>query len=118
MKQSIPLVLAVLSFNSILSADDGDTKELKGMSDPLAVYTRGGAGVTSRGLNIKVGIQTKGGDSDKSIMNVFEVKGFAGDAIGWDGPYVRSNSVDSLRYRKIVTSTAETQGKYANTDHS
>ena len=69
------------------------------LSDPLAVYTRASAGVSNRGINLKFGIESKGGDSDKALMNVLEIKGIGGDAIGWDGDCIRSNSVDSLRYR-------------------
>ena len=92
-------LLFILGFSGTLVAQDSETPELKDMSDPLAVYTRAALGVTNRGINLKVGIESKGGDADKALMNVIEIKGVGGDAIGWDGDYIRSNSVDSLRYR-------------------
>lgn len=97
-KTGMPL-LFILGFPAALMAQDSETPELKDMSDPLAVYSRAAAGVSNRGVNLKFGIEKKGGDSDKALMNVLEIKGIAGDAIGWDGDYIRSNSVDSLRYR-------------------
>lgn len=92
-------VLIFMSVPVALMAQESETSDLKDMSDPLAVYTRAAVGVTNRGINIKIGIESKGGDADKALMNVLEIKGVGGDAIGWDGDYIRSNSVDSLRYR-------------------
>ncbi|MEH6584295.1 MAG: hypothetical protein V7754_20350 [Halioglobus sp.] len=88
-----------LSTPVALLAQESETPQLKDMSDPLAVYSRAAAGLSNRGVNLKFGIEKKGGDSDKALMNVLEIKGIGGDAIGWDGDYIRSNSVDSLRYR-------------------
>ena len=92
-------LLFTLGVPAALMAQSSETPVLKDMSDPLAVYTRASAGVSNRGINLKFGIESKGGDSDKALMNVLEIKGIGGDAIGWDGDYIRSNSVDSLRYR-------------------
>ena len=41
-------------------------------------------------------------------------KGIGGDAVGWDGPYERSNSVDSLRYRNF--SVDKTNGRGTQID--
>ena len=100
----------LLTLPLMLLAENNETKTLKDMSDPLAVYTRVGAGVTNRGLNIKVGLEYKSSDSDKSSMHVFEIKGIGGEAIGWDGDYVRSNSVDSVRYRNFSVSKSNGRG--------
>ena len=99
-KLALTLITCLL-WSSNLIAENNDTEALEDMSDPLAVYTRGGIGFTNKGLNIKIGIQYKSDDVNTQVMNVLEIKGFAGDTVGWDGPYERSNSVDSLRYRNF-----------------
>ena len=111
----LPLLM-LSACSTHLIAQESDADELKDMSDPLAVYTRVGLGITNRGFNIKVGLEKKGADADKSIMNVFEIKGIGGDAVGWDGPYVRSNSVDSLRFRNF--SVSKTSGRGTQIDIS
>ena len=103
-----------LAFSTEIMAESNTTEELKDMSDPLAVYTRGGVGITNRGLNIKIGIQYNTDDANKNVMNVFEIKGIGGEGIGWDGPYERSNSVDSLRYRNF--SVDKTNGRGTQID--
>lgn len=107
-------LLMILAFSTNISAESNTTEELKDMSDPLAVYTRGGIGITNRGLNIKIGIQYNTDDTNVNVMNVVEIKGIGGDAIGWDGPYERSNSVDSLRYRNF--SVDKTTGRGTQID--
>jgi hypothetical protein len=103
-----------LAFGTEIMAESNTTEELKDMSDPLAVYTRGGVGITNRGLNIKIGIQYNTDDANVNVMNVFEIKGIGGEGIGWDGPYERSNSVDSLRYRNF--SVDKTNGRGTQID--
>ena len=103
-------LLMILTFSTNIIAESNTTEELKDMSDPLAVYTRGGVGITNRGLNIKIGIQKNTDDDNKNVMNVFEIKGIAGKEIGWDGPYERSNSVDSLRYRNFSLDKTNARG--------
>ena len=110
MKQIHLLPLTLLAFTAALMAENNETSDLKDMSDPLAVYTRAGIGVTNKGFNIKIGIQYKSDDSDKNVMNVYEIKGFEGDFIGWDGDYKRSNSVDSIRYRNFSVDTTNGRG--------
>ena len=100
----------LLTLPLMLLAENNETRTLKDMSDPLAVYTRVGVGITNRGLNIKVGLEYKSNDSDKSSMHVFEVKGIGGEALGWDGNYIRSNSVDSVRYRNFSVSKSNGRG--------
>jgi hypothetical protein len=96
MKKSL---LLLLPFALPALAETDNEQELQDMSDPLAVYTQAGAGYTDKGLNIKVG-QTFDTGSDTTLgMNVFEVKGFAGEALGWADS--ADNSIDSLRYRKF-----------------
>jgi len=109
MKMTKYLIL-FLALTAILIAENNDTKTLQDMSDPLAVYTRGGIGVTNRGVNIKIGVQYKSDDKNKNQMHVLEIKGIGGDVIGWDGPYERSNSVDSFRYRNFSVDKSNGRG--------
>jgi hypothetical protein len=100
MKKSLLFVCPLaLSFSVVAETE----KELQDMSDPLAVYTQAGIGYTDKGLNLKVG-QTYDTGSDTTMgMNIIEIKGFAGDTLGWGGS-ARSNnddSIDSLRFRNF-----------------
>ena len=107
-------LLITLAFSTNISAETNTTESLEDMSDPLAVYTRGAIGFTNKGMNIKMGIEYDSGDANKNVMNVLEIKGFAGETIGWDGPYKRSNSVDSLRFRNF--SLDKTNGRGTQID--
>ena len=110
MKQIHLLPLTLLAFTAALMAENNETSELKDMSDPLAVYTRAGIGITNRGINLKFGLEYKTDDVNKNTMHVFEIKGIGGEAIGWDGDYIRSNSVDSLRYRNFAVDKTNGRG--------
>ena len=113
--KTFTIFFIMINFNIFLIAEDNTTTEkLQDMSDPLAVYSRGGLGVTNQGFNIKIGLQYKSDDVNINNMHVFEFKGIGGDAVGWDGPYERSNSVDSLRYRNF--SVDKTNGRGTQLD--
>ncbi|EJI1278069.1 hypothetical protein Q8E21_000897 [Vibrio vulnificus] len=80
-------------------ASDDDVQD---MSDPLAVFTQVGLGVTDKGLNIKVGKTYSTGKEHVAGMNVLEVKGIAGEALGWYEDEERlTDSVDSIRLRNF-----------------
>lgn len=114
MKSLSPLVfgLALLPFLSTQAAE-ADTnakpaekkaeKEIQDMSDPLAIYTQAGFGVTDKGINLKVGQTYDTGDESTAAMNIIEVKGIFGDALGWRGESVTSDSIDSFRFRNFST---------------
>lgn len=76
-------------------------EKLQDMSDPLAVYTQAGAGVSNRGINIKVGKSYDPKVPDTMAMNVLEIKGIYGDTFGWDEGVNIDNSVDSIRFRNF-----------------
>lgn len=76
-------------------------KEVQDMSDPLAVFTQVGAGFTNKGLNLKVGQTYDTHNPKTAAMNVLEVKGIAGEQIGWTGNSSRDDSIDSLRWRNF-----------------
>ncbi|MGR5065001.1 hypothetical protein [Photobacterium sp. DNB22_13_2] len=93
---SLSLITAI-SFSAPVLASDTDVQD---MSDPLAVYTQAGIGYTDKGFNFKVG-QTYDTGSDTTMgMNVVEIKGVAGDALGWNGRGA-DDSIDSIRYRNF-----------------
>lgn len=106
---SIALSVAVALSGSALA----DSQDVQDMSDPLSVYTQAGLGYTDKGLNLKIGQAYDTGDTDTMAMNVLEIKGFAGDAIGWNGRGA-DDSIDSLRYRNF--SVDLTNGRGAQVD--
>ncbi len=111
MKAKVLLPFAMLlTFTPPLMAQESDTEEIKDMSDPLAVYTRAGLGVTNKGFNIKIGVESKSGDADTNLMHIIEIRGFGGETVGRDGPYVRNDSVDSLRYRRFAVKKSNGRG--------
>ncbi|WP_394253061.1 hypothetical protein [Vibrio profundi] len=96
----IPRSIFVLTSLSITTASFAQESEIQDMSDPLAVYTQAGFGYTDRGLNVKIGQTYDTGNDVTMGMNVFEIKGIAGDVLGWSN---RNNdvSIDSIRYRNF-----------------
>lgn len=85
-------------------------KDVQDMSDPLAVYTQGGFGISDKGLNFKIGQAYDTGNPESIAMNVFEVKGIAGEALGWSGSSARDNSIDSARFRNFSVNTTNGRG--------
>jgi hypothetical protein len=85
-------------------------EQLQDMSDPLAVYTQAGFGITDKGLNVKIGQAYDTGSSDTVAMNIIEVKGFAGEQTGWSGSSERDNSIDSVRFRNFSVNTTNGRG--------
>ena len=96
-------------------ADSSDS-EIQDMSDPLAVYTQMGIGYTDKGLNFKIGQTYDTGNDATMGMNVFELKGLAGDALGWNGGglkrrnYTSNNSFDSFRFRNFSADVTKGRG--------
>ncbi|QFU77828.1 hypothetical protein EY643_09020 [Halioglobus maricola] len=89
------------------TASDSDVQD---MSDPLAVYTQVGAGVTNKGINLKAGRSYDTGSPTTMAMNVLEAKGLLGEAVGWDSGSVRDNSADSLRLRNFKVDLTNGRG--------
>jgi len=82
--------------------DDG----LADMSDPLAVFSMAGVGVTNRGINLKLAKSYDTGSPDKMAMNLIEVKGIFSDTLGWEdystNPFKDpTDGVDSIRVRNL-----------------
>ncbi|MHC5784134.1 hypothetical protein [Aliivibrio fischeri] len=74
------------------------------MSDPLAVYTQAGFGITDKGINLKVGQTYDTGNADTAAMNIIELKGIGGELLNLrnldDYPSV-DDSIDSFRFRNF-----------------
>ncbi|MDF2153546.1 hypothetical protein [Vibrio sp. CAU 1672] len=102
-----------MEFNSALAADD----EVQDMSDPLAIYTQVGGGITDKGLNFKMGKTYDTGKDNVAGMNVLEIKGMGGEALGWhDDENRRNDSIDSFRLRNFTANL--TNGRGAQVDLS
>jgi len=82
--------------------------EVQDMSDPLAVYTQAGIGYTNKGINIKIGRSYDPGVEDLMAMNVIEIKGIYGDALGTEDNL--EDSVDFIRFRNFQVNTTNGQG--------
>ncbi|UPQ88974.1 hypothetical protein [Vibrio sinaloensis] len=97
----------VFGASTVHAADN----EVQDMSDPLAIYTQVGGGVTNKGLNLKVGKTYDTGKENVAGMNVLEVKGIAGDTLGWhDDPQLTNDSVDSFRIRNFTANLKNGRG--------
>ena len=94
------IACASLLFTSINTAFAEDKKDdVQDMSDPLAVYTQAGLGYTDKGFNVKIGKSYDSGKANVMAMNLIEIKGIYGDAIG-----TRDNledSIDKVRFRNF-----------------
>ena len=105
------LTLSLLSLS--LFAENNTTEELQDMSDPLAVYTQAGIGITDRGLNVKIGQAYDTGDPKTMGMNIIEIKGIFGESLGWrdidDHPAVE-NAVEVLRFRNFSVNLENGRG--------
>ena len=108
------LVTKVASITLLLStsvmAEDAATSVdgLADMSDPLAVFTMAGFGITNKGINLKLAKSYDTGMEDKLGMNLIEVKGIYGDTLGWEDNM--NNSIDSIRVRNLTVNPNNGQG--------
>lgn len=99
-KVSFPILFCTAVLPLSVVADDSLT-DVQDMSDPLAVYTQAGVGVTNNGLNFKLGMTYDTGDPTTLGMNIIELKGLAGDFLHLGG----NDSFDSVRYRNFGLDT-------------
>lgn len=118
MNKALPLSLLSLfiSATSFSSIAEEQTNEIQDMSDPLAVFTQGGVGITDKGINLKMGQTYDSGKENIAAMNVFELKGIGGDMLGFrdnDNPMYGSvdDSIDSFRLRNFQANIKNGQGR-------
>ena len=88
--------------------ENNSTKDdsLADMSDPLAVFSMAGFGVTNRGINLKLAMSYDTGSPDKMAMNLIEIKGIFSDSLGWEDYSTNpskdaTDGVDSIRIRNL-----------------
>lgn len=94
-------LITIIAISVSFSTHAAKQKEVQDMSDPLAVYTQIGFGATNKGLNLKVGQAYDTGITTTAGMNVIEVKGIYGDALGWESDSKTTDSIDSFRFRNF-----------------
>lgn len=92
--------------------------QVQDMSDPLAVYTQAGFGVTDKGLNVKIGQAYDTGSDTSMGMNVIELKGIAGEQLGWAGSSQRDDSIDSVRFRNFTVDTTNGRGQQIDLNYN
>lgn len=116
-------IAALLQLLPIAQANATSNEELQDMSDPLAVYTQAGVGITDKGVNIKVGQSYKPNKPGVMAMNVLEVKGIGGELFGirdndekWYGGV--DDSIDSFRLRNFQAEMAKGQGRQLDLNYN
>ena len=113
-----PIALLVCTLSLAVGAVDAEEREVQDMSDPLAVYTQVGAGATNYGINLKVGQAYDTGDPKTIAMNVLELKGLLGEALGWSDGSQRDNRLDGLRFRNFGVNIENGRGQQIDFNYS
>ena len=115
-----PVSFLPLSLLATLSPTAFSNDNIQDMSDPLAVYTQAGIGYTDKGVNVKVGQTYDTGKESTAGMNVFELKGIAGEAVGWNGK-AREDNNDSpslVRYRNFQADLTNGRGSQIDINYN
>ncbi|KEQ17925.1 hypothetical protein [Endozoicomonas numazuensis] len=113
--QAALAVFLSVSFSSWAMGESPE-QDIQDMSDPLAVYTQLGVGYSDKGMNIKIGQMYDTGSESTMGMNVIELKGLAGDLIGWNGggdkrqQSTRNNQPDAFRFRNFSADMTRGRG--------
>lgn len=121
-KPSVVVMAAVIQFASPVFAETNSDEQLQDMSDPLAVYTQAGFGITDKGANIKIGQTYKASQPGTMAMNVIEVKGIGGELFGIrdeDVPLYSKvdDSIDSFRLRNFQVEVAKGLGRQLDVNY-
>lgn len=123
-KPTVVITAAALQFMSSAFAQttQNSGEELQDMSDPLAVYTQAGFGITDKGMNIKIGQTYQSSQPGTMAMNIIEMKGVAGDVLGIrdnDDPLYGNvdDSIDSLRLRNFQVEVAKGLGRQLDVNY-
>lgn len=110
-----PLIFLLLLTPMLVLANDDEVQD---MSDPLAVYTQAGVGVTDKGVNFKVGQSYDTGNEQTAAMNIIEAKGLLGDTLGWRSDMRTSQSLDSFRFRNFNVTLPKGQAKQLDINYN
>lgn len=106
--KTITLIMA--SLVTALSGNVMAEDEVQDMSDPLAVFTQVGAGMTNKGINLKAAKTYDTGSDITLGMRAVEIKGIGGELLGWDGSNSRDDSIDSFRFRDFTVDLVNGRG--------
>lgn len=112
--------LPLLSLVNVQAAEQHDEK-LQDMSDPLAVYTQAGFGITDKGANIKIGQTYQPSQPGTMAMNVIEVKGIGGELLGIRDSDANSkvdDSIDSFRFRNFQVAMEKGLGRQLDVNYN
>ncbi len=112
------ITLALITVTGISHAVMAEEEKVQDMSDPTAVYSQAGAGVTNKGLNFKYGQSYDTGMENRMGMNVIEVKGAFGETLGWDSNNQKDNALDSVRFRNFELDTTNGRGAQIDISYS
>ncbi|BCN26190.1 hypothetical protein [Vibrio alfacsensis] len=104
--QLLMALIAVLPNTIALASDSTGSDGLQDMSDPMAVYTQVGSGITNKGLNLKLGSAYDTMDPETIAMHVLELKGALGDSLSLEG----NDSINEGRYRHFKVNTSNGMG--------
>ncbi len=126
MKKTLSLSVISLLASSIsmsaIAAEEAKS-EVQDMSDPLAVYTQAGMGITDKGINLKFGQTYDPKKPGVMAMNVVEIKGIGGELLGFrdnEDPLYGSvdDSIDSFRLRNFQANMSTGQGKQLDVNYN
>ena len=116
MKRLILSIGVLLLTSNLYGQDNNTSKKVQDMSDPLAVYTQVGLGYTDRGFNIKIGKAYDSGKPATMAMNVIEIQGALGDAVGFRD--TATNKIDSIRFRNFSINTKNGLGNQVDISYN
>ncbi|MCW8332174.1 hypothetical protein MD588_25635 [Photobacterium sp. SDRW27] len=113
------LLICLVACTSLSHAEEG---ELQDMSNPLAVYSTAGIGVTDKGVNVKLGQSYDVGKPGHGGMNILEIKGIGGDALGFRDSSVDQfsnvdDSIDSVRFRNFNVDFTKMRGRQIDVNY-
>ncbi|WP_319534438.1 hypothetical protein [uncultured Vibrio sp.] len=121
-KTTVAILTVALQFASTAYAQTDNDEQVQDMSDPLAVYTQAGFGITDKGLNIKIGQTYQPSQPGTMAMNVIEMKGIGGEFLGIrdndDALYGNvDDSIDSFRLRNFQVEMAKGLGRQLDVNY-
>ncbi|MCG9627426.1 hypothetical protein L1D34_21570 [Vibrio mediterranei] len=81
----------------------------------VAAETAAGIGLDNQGANLK--LQYEASSTSSLTKGIVELKGIAGDSLGWSGTEQRDNSIDSVRARLFSNSKTSGLGFYMDANY-
>ncbi|MGL6315625.1 hypothetical protein [Vibrio sp. WXL103] len=112
-----PYLLVLITTSSFAIANE-NSSEIQDMSDPLSVFTQAGIGFSDQGINLKYGATYRPSAENQMGMNILEIKGLAGDQVGWNGSSSRNDSIDSIRFRNFQVDLTNGRGSQLDLNYA